>query len=122
MSDEVVSFEDIMNDHATVLQRETDTTSLLTAQILNVNVSSLKPKLLEWASLKFPAIFPVLTVPVDVPQVCSDGVTRSIQPFVEFCIGMPLSEVLTSLSTKLIGMDVSYSYTNSSISIHVSKY
>lgn len=118
---ETVSMDDIINDHATVVQREFDTNAFLTAQLISVNPSSLRSKLLEWAMLKYPAIFPILNFPVDVPEMCADGVSRTILPFVEYCLGMPVSAVLVLLSAKLPGMDVSYSYSGSSFSIHVSK-
>lgn len=118
---DAVSMDDLMNDHSVILQREANMSANLTDKLINVGAASLKPKLLEWASLNFPAIFVLISVPVDLPDVCSDGVSRSIQPFLEFCLGMKLSDVLVSLSKKLPGMGVSYSYTNSYVFIHVSK-
>jgi hypothetical protein len=118
---DAVSMDDLMNDRSVILQRESTMTANLTDKLINVGAASLKPKLLEWASLNFPAIFVLISVPVDLPDVCSDGVSRSIHPFLEFCLGMKLSDVVASISKKLPGMEVSYSYTNSYVFIHVSK-
>jgi hypothetical protein len=116
-----VSIADIMNDHSVVVQRESDSNALLTSQLLSVAAPSFIPALLQWASLGYPPIFPILRIQVDVPEICADGVSRQTQQFVEYNLGMPLSEVVASISTKLLGMDVSYSCSYRTLSIHVSK-
>jgi len=117
----VVSFDDIMNDHAILLQRESDTKELITSQLLELDAMTLKPKLLEWASLRLPDMFTVLTVSVDVPTTCSDGVSRPRLQYLEFCSGISISDILASISSKLPGMTLSYSYTLPRLSILVSK-
>ena len=118
---DTLSLLDIMNDHSTVVQRESDSKTLLTAQLLSASSSSFKPALLQWASLGYPTIFPILRIQVDVPEICADGVSRQTQEFVEYNLGMPLSEIVASISAKLLGMDVSYSCSYRTLSIHVSK-
>jgi len=116
-----VSIADIMNDHSVVVQRESESNALLTSQLLSVAAPSFIPALLQWASLGYPPIFPILRIQVDVPEICADGVSRQTQQFVEYNLGMPLSEIVASISTKLLGMDVSYSCSYRTLSIHVSK-
>lgn len=118
---DIVSILDVINDHATIVQRESDTKAFLTAELLTVSPSTFKPKLFEWATLKFPAIFPIVGFQIDVPDICADGVSRSLQAFIEYSLGMPLSDIITSLSAKLPGMEVSYSSSGMSFFIHVSK-
>lgn len=118
---ETVSISDLMNDHDMICQRESIETAFLTAQLLSVNPLSLRPTLLQWASMGYPVIFPILSLKLDVPEICADGVSRSTQKFVEYCLGMPLSEVVASLSAKLPGMEVSYSCSYRTLCIHVSK-
>jgi hypothetical protein len=116
-----VSIADIMNDHSVVVQRESESNALLTSQLLSVAAPSFIPALLQWASLGYPPIFPILRIQVDVPEICADGVSRQTQQFVEYNLGMPLSEIVASISNKLLGMDVSYSCSYRTLSIHVSK-
>jgi len=116
-----VSIADIMNDHSTIVQRESESNAFLTSQLLSVAAPSFIPALLQWASLGYPPIFPILRIQVDVPEICADGVSRKTQEFVEYCLKMPLSEIVASISAKLLGMDVSYSCSYRTLSIHVSK-
>jgi hypothetical protein len=118
---DIVSITDIMNEHATIVQRESSMNAFLTSQLITVGPSTLKAKLINWATLGFPVIYPILNLQVDVPNICADGVSRSLQAFVEYSLGVPLSVVIESLSAKLPGMEVSYSCSGSSFSIHVSK-
>lgn len=118
---DIVSMSDLINEHATIVQRESSMNAMLTSQLITVGPSAFKAKLINWATLGFPAIYPILNLQVDVPNICADGVSRSLQAFVEYSLGMPLSVVIESLSAKLPGMDVSYSCSGSSFSIHVSR-
>ena len=118
---DIVSITDLMNEHATIVQRESSMNAFLTSQLITVSPSTLRPRLIEWATLNYPAIYPIMNLQVDVPNICADGVSRSLQAFVEYSLGAPLSLVIQSLSAKLPGMDVSYSCSGSSFSIHVSK-
>ena len=118
---DIVSITDVINEHATIVQRESSMNAMLTSQLVTVGPSTLKPKLIEWATLGFPVIYPILNLQVDVPNICADGVSRSLQAFVEYSLGVPLSTVVESLSAKLPGMEVSYSCSGVHFSIHVSK-
>ena len=118
---DIVTMSDLINEHATIVQRESTMNAMLTSNLITVSPSTLKAKLINWATLGFPAIYPILNLQVDVPNICADGVSRSLQAFVEYSLGVPLSVVIESLSAKLPGMDVSYSCSGSSFSIHVSR-
>ena len=118
---DIVSITDLMNEHATIVQRESTMNAFLTSQLITVSPSTLRPRLIEWATLRYPAIYPIINMQVDIPDICADGVSRSLQAFVEYSLGVPLSVVIESLSAKLPGMEISYSCSGSSFSIHVSK-
>jgi len=118
---DIVSITDLMNEHATIVQRESTMKAFLTSQLITVSPSTLRPRLIEWATLRYPPIYPILNLQVDIPNICADGVSRSLQAFVEYSLGAPLSVVIESLCAKLPGMEVSYSCSGSSFSIHVSK-
>ena len=118
---DIVSMSDFINEHATIVQRESSMNAMLTSNLITVGPSAFKAKLINWATLGFPAIYPILNLQVDVPNICADGVSRSLQAFMEYSLGAPLSVVMESLSAKLPGMEVSYSCSGSSFSIHVSK-
>jgi len=116
-----LSIDDIVNDHTVILQRESDTAVLLNNSLVNIDPLELKPKLLEWATTRFASPFPVLTLSVDVPNVCSDGVVRSILAYVEFCMNRSISSVLTDLSSKFPGMSFGYQVQERTLIIVVMK-
>ncbi len=118
---EIVSILDIENERDLWVQRETNMKRLLQNTFLNVPVNALKPALLNWAMTGYPALFPILSVQIDMPPVCSDGITRDVQAYLEFCFGCPLSAVVDELSPKLVGMLVSYVYTRTTLSMCVTR-
>jgi hypothetical protein len=122
MVNDTVSLDDLMNDQTVMLQRENDARSYLSQTLIDITASSLKPKLLEWASLRFPAIFVLITVSLSVPQVCSDGASRLLPQYIEFCSGKTLNEIAASLSQKLPGIQVSFSNAPDALYVHVSRF
>jgi len=116
-----ITITEIINDQSLLRQRQDDTTTALTSALLNIDPSSMKPKLIEWASLRFPPAFLFITVAIDVPTVCTDGTTRGLLPYVEFCLGQSIGQILSTLCEKFIGMSFAYSYDSSSLSIVISK-
>ena len=120
MSD-TVSMDDILSDQSVLLQRQSDTTALLTNQIINVSASSLKPILLQWASFGFPTTFILLQIPIDLPEICSDGVSRSAAEYIDFCMGDLAPQVYTALSAKLPGILVSYAINYNTLVAYISK-
>ena len=117
----VLSVLDIENEREMLVQRETNMKNVLTNTFLNVNILALKSVLLNWAMAGYPSLYPVLSAQINIPSVCSDGVVRDIQPYLEYCFGMPLSDVVDAISAKLVGMLVSYVYTPTSFSICVTR-
>jgi len=113
--------DDIVNDHAVILQRESDTTTLLNNSLVNVDPLEMKPKLLEWATTRFTSPFPVLSLSIDVPNVCSDGVVRSMLAYVEFCMTRSISDILSDLSAKFPGMSFGYQIQDTTLIIVVMK-
>lgn len=117
----VLSLLDIENEREMLVQRETNMKNALTNTFLNVNILALKSVLLNWAMAGYPSLYPILSVQVDIPYICSDGVVRDIQSYLEYCFGMPLSNIVDELAPKLVGMLVSYVYTRTSFSICVTR-
>ena len=119
---DTVSLDDLMNDHNVKLQIESEARAYLSQTLVDVTAMSLKPKLLEWASLRFPAIFVLISVSLSVPDVCSDGASRLLPQYIEFCSGKTLNEIAASLSQKLPGIQVSFSSVPSAFYVHVSRF
>ena len=118
---EVVSFETLINERAMLLQREAATKTFLTENLITVSASQLKPDLLHWATTGFQPAFAILHLNIDVPQVCSDGVSRSVSDYINFCMGEHASQVYSALSSKLPGISVSYAIIGNILTAYVSK-
>lgn len=116
-----ISIDELMNDQSVLLQRESATRALLNAQLIDVSADSLKPTLLNWASLGFPSGFVLIQIRVDVPRVCSDGVTRTLSEYMEFCMGPTFSTISSSLSQKLVGIQVSFGSSDDTYIVYVTK-
>ena len=119
---DVVSMDSLMNDQTMLLQREISTKTFLMDRLINVPTSSLKPILLQWASVGFPPAFILLQLPLDVPQICSDGVSRTPSQYIEFCMGTDAPQLYLALSSKLPGIMVSYAMVESTLTAYVSKF
>jgi len=121
MSQDIVSLSDIENDLSRIVQRELAAKDALTTALLNLSATGLKPSLLEWASQLYPFAYPILNIPVDLPTTCSDGVARTTLDFISFCLDMNITDIIASIQTKFIGIEVSYIINGNMFSIVVSK-
>lgn len=81
---------------------------------------SLRATLIQWGVLGFPNAFPILSVAVTSPSVCSDGVTRNLADYIVFCSGKSIQEHVSELQTKLQDIVVSYANFGDHIAIVVS--
>jgi len=118
---DIIDLNNLINEQQVLVQRESDLKIFFNDTLISVPVSIFKPKLIEWATLRFPIMFPIWSVNVAVPDVCSDGVTRGLVPYIEHCIGMKLDELMTVLQAKFIDINVNYTYQNSRFSVVVLK-
>ena len=113
----VLSLADIQREHDVLVAQESGVRQQITESILNVGAFALKPRLLEWATQGYPNNFSLVSVTVRIPEVCSDGVQRSIHPYIEFCSGMTLTDIVATVQQKISGIVLVYSYTVDTFSI-----
>lgn len=118
---DIVSIDDIMSYQSVLVQREKDTELLLTNSVLNVSASSLKPILLQWATAGFPSCFVLLELEINTPPVCSDGVSRSVSEYINFCLGDASRQLYTTLTSKLPGCLISYAIVGIKFTVYISK-
>lgn len=114
-----LSIDDIVNDHANVLAKEGSDKTLL-AQIATQHVSVLKPKLVEWLGAGKPNAFPLLSLNIQPPAKCSDGIHRSLPDYITFCSGKSIEEHVGLLQAKLSGINVSFANIGGEVAIVVS--
>jgi len=89
--------------------------------LLNESTESLRTSLLQWASVGFPAAYIIKSITLNIPSICSDGVTRTVSEYFMYCLGTDMVGLLEKLKAKVEGIQFGYSFENNSLRIHVSK-
>lgn len=116
----LVTLDELLSSRDVLLQREANDARTLSL-IENPDPFSLRNKLLEWAAAGFPDAFPVFSVSVVPPEVCSDGVARKLYDYIAFVCGQTLADKLKVLEAKLKGISVVNSFSETTITVHVMK-
>lgn len=104
-----------------VLQQKEASDKALLETIGSQSFESLRTTLIQWGVAGFPNAYPILTVPVTPPTVCSDGVQRSLTDYIAFCSGKTIAEHVAVLQAKLDGMTVMYANFSGVLTIVISK-
>lgn len=115
----IATLAELTNSHNAISQKEnTDRTAL---GVLSSPVrATVRTALLNWTSRGFPANFPIFSVTVTPPPLCSDGVKRTFAEYVPYLLGCPVSEKLVLLQPLLVGMVISSSTVGNTIRVQVS--
>jgi len=112
-----LSIADLLADQSVLEAKEQEDGRLFAA----IGTLTIKPSLLQWARQGFPNAFCVHEIPVQIPSICSDGVTRSLADYIVFCSGKTIHEHVALLQSTLLDIVVQFSYTGSTIQIVVFK-
>jgi hypothetical protein len=115
-----ISIQDILGSVEVSQNRESEDKAKLEA-IGVISFETLRSSLLQWATKGFPNAYTIYEVPMTPPNVCSDGVSRSLPDYIVFCSGKTINEHVDVLQQRLIDIAVSFAYTGSVILIVVSK-
>jgi hypothetical protein len=117
---DVLTMADILSDHSVLVAKEqTDGDAI--RYFGTASVLGLKPAFVEWASKGFPNNYPLLTVQVVPPPVCSDGVARSLPDYIEYCSGTSLAHQIGLLQAKLPDIRVAYANLGGSLAAILSR-
>jgi hypothetical protein len=104
---DVLSLADLLSDQTILLSKEqTDKTLLET--IGTQSVANLRPKLVEWVLKGRPSAFPILSLEIYPPSICSDGGVRNLPDYIQFCSGKSIVEHVALLQAKLPDIRVSF--------------
>lgn len=117
---DVLTLADLLADHDVVLAKEVADKALLDS-IASQSVQGLRPKLLEWVMKGRPDGFPILTLTIQPPSQCSDGVTRDLPTYIEFCSGLSIVDHVARLQIKLPDIRLSFANINGDVCITVLK-
>jgi hypothetical protein len=79
------------------------------------------PSLLNWAATGFQPGFQVFSLTINPPAVCSDGVIRSIAPYITYLTDSSPEQICETIQATMTGITFFHSFVDNTIRIHVSK-
>ena len=109
----------LLSYESTLLNESTDRSAL--SVLTNPSRESFRPQLFQWAALGFPNSYIIQSIRINPPTICSDGVTRNVGKYVEYCIGTDLGTVVQSLASLMTGIQPTWSTTENTVRIHVTR-
>lgn len=115
-----ITIDDLLNSTSIIIKKETDD-KLALEGIGTIPYDALKTKLLAWAAAGFPNVYEIHRVSIIPPTVCSDGVSRDLPTYIQFCSGKTIQEHVAILQDRVVGMVISFANVGGYISIVVSK-
>jgi len=116
-----LSINDLLNSYEVTMVKETADRSAVAA-FTTPSVEGLKPALYKWAAGGFIGGYPLSTLSLSPPALCSDGVNRTLTYYFEYLLGKPIATWLQELDDITDGMIFSFSHDGSSlITLHVSR-
>jgi hypothetical protein len=115
-----ITIADILASQQVLLQTEATHKTLLDG-IGQMDLTTLRNKLVLWGTLGFPNVYVIHEVVIGPPPMCSDGVSRDLASYITFCSGKTIQEHVALLQGLVGDITVSFSYTGSSVQIVVSK-
>lgn len=118
----VIRLSDLLTETEVLKQKESQDRQIVDG-LENPDFGFLRQKLIQWAAAGFPYAFPVFSVSVTPPQICSDGIVRGFCDYIAYLAGMSIEAKLKRLETKLEGIKIlnSYSDITKTMTVHVTK-
>ena len=117
---DILTLSEILSDHSLLVAKE-EADGIALRAIGTTSVLGLKPLFVEWASKGCPDNYPLLTVTVTPPPVCSDGVVRSLPDYIDFCAGTSLPDLIGQLQAKLPDIRVSFANVGGAVAALLSR-
>jgi hypothetical protein len=115
-----ITLADILAATEVVTQKEAQD-RLALESIGAISFETLKATLIQWATGGFQNAYPLLTIAVSPPPLCSDGVSRSLSEYVTFLTGKTMPELIATLQARCPDFAISFATTGPEILIVVSK-
>jgi hypothetical protein len=116
----IATLEELMASYGAIVNKEAADRATLTP-LLNESRETLRAPLFQWASAGFPNIWVAQSFTLEVPPTCSDGVSRNIYEYFEYCLGTTMADLIITIQSKVTGIQISYSFQGNTLRLHVSK-
>ena len=116
----IATLDELLLSYESTLAQETaDRTAL--SVLINPSRESFRSQLFQWAAAGFPNGYIIQSISINPPNICSDGVTRNVGKYVEFCIGTDMGSVIQSLTSLMTGIQPTWSTNENTVRIHVTR-
>jgi hypothetical protein len=116
----IATLDELLLSYESTLVKEAADKSALSI-LKNPSRDAFRPQLFQWAAMGFPNAYIIQSIQVNPPIICSDGVTRNIGKYVEYCIGTDLGNVIQSLTSLMSGIQPTWSTLENTVRIHVTR-
>ena len=117
---EVIRLDEILSIPEVRRQREAaDNATLQT--IANPNLADIRNRLVAWATNGFAGDCTLFSISIQAPEICSDGVTRSLADYIQFVSGKTIHEHTDLLRIRLPDFVVSFVWMGSIIQFRASR-
>ena len=116
----IASMDELMASLGAIVSKETADKQNVSSLLYQTR-DTLRAPLFQWAAIGFPDIWVIQSFTIDPPPICSDGESRVLLSYFEYCLGKPLSEAIDEIQLKLTGIKLSMSFQGNTLRLHVSK-
>lgn len=115
-----ITLADILSATEVLVQKEATDKAALEG-IGQIDIDTLRAKLIQWGISGFPSGHVVHELVIATPSVCSDGVSRMLGDYIEFCSGKTIHQHIDVLRAFLPDIAVSFTCSGSNIQIVVTR-
>jgi hypothetical protein len=116
----IASMDELMASLGAIVSKETADKQTVSS-LLHQTRETLRAPLFQWAAIGFPDIWVIQSFTIDPPPICSDGESRVLLSYFDYCLGKPLSEAIDEIQLKLTGIKLSMSFQGNTLRLHVSR-
>jgi len=116
----IATLDELMSSYSAVVTQEQN--DIINLSVLkNPSREGFRNQLFQWAAAKFPDLYVVQSIDVNPPTICSDGVTRNLGKYIEYCLGTDMGTIIQEIAALLIGINPTWSTDGNTLRIHVTK-
>ena len=116
----IATMDELMASFGVLVNKEAADRATMSV-LTNESRESFRASLFQWATLGFPAIWVIQSFTLDPPPMCSDGASRNVQEYFNYCLGRDLNDVVQDIRPKMVGIALSMSFSGNTLRLHVSK-
>jgi hypothetical protein len=116
----IATLDELLSSYESTVAQET-ADKLALSPLINPSREAFRSPLFQWAAAGFPNGYIVQSISINPPNICSDGVTRNVGKYVEYCIGADLGSVIQTMASLMTGINPTWSTVGNSVRIHVSR-